>query len=303
MFSNELDNYVNYLNSIIDMSNDPREFQYAENILYDKCMSNIYFYIYTSLYKENTFIVNKVNYSIKSQGICFPFTNEFYLNQNRSFDGKFSYEYSYKVYNIKENFYIDNLKNITTRIFALMFTFNATDVPINISKVVKEIFKFCYTTETSIKLFIDTIDQVFYNMIDKRSDSMEYMYNTDINTTLPVVSKTFVLKEYKNIIDLLNNCIVNYEDSDAILNVINTKIYKIKQLVNTYLNYMDQEYMFRQYLISAIARFINTYIYNNLLSSDDLLAYIIIDNVLLLCSKLKPDIISMFDYNYANGYI
>lgn len=310
-----LDGYITYLNLLLDtIADNPYETPYVENILDTKIKSNIEFYIYTYLYSKVNYNINKV-FSDYENTLTSPFKNRYIdakdiinnINNPLNTVILYSYDMLYSKYNLekeKHNFFINNIDMIFNRIYMLMFTFNAQDINLNIGEIVNIILEFCEATNTSPLIFMNTIDLSFVELINTKADSISSSISNNIplNNKLPTVSSLFVINEFAKYKNILNSQIIDYDNRYVVSQIILHKAYKVKELITEYSSDFDDT-MFRSYIIIAISRFINIFIENNTMDNNDLINYIALNNVMILCSKLKVHIVSMFDYNYIKGII
>ena len=306
-----LDSYVQYLNSIIDtVAENPYEAQYVENILDTKIKSNIEFYIYTYLYSKVNYNINKV-FTNYENTLTSPFKSNYinagdiinYDNNPSNIVILYSYNMLYDKYKLNRNFFTTNFTTLFSRIYQLVFTFNAQDINLNIGEIINIILEFCTYTNTNPIIFMKIIDDIFEELIISKSDVIKSNTKTiHTNNKLPAISSEFIIKEFNMYKNLLNSQVIDYDNKYIVSQVILHKAYKVKDLISKYLSDLDDN-VFRSYFIIALGRFVTTHVEYNTLENNDLICYITLNNVINLCSKLKVHVVSMFDYNYIKGII
>lgn len=306
-----LDGYIQYLNSILDVvAENPCEAQYIENILDTKIKSNIEFYIYTYLYSKVNYNINKV-FTDYENTLTNPFKNTYInagdiinnVNNPSNIIILYSYNMMYDKYKLNRNFFTTNFDILFERIYRLVFTFNAQDVNLNIGEIINIILEFCEYTNTNPIIFMKIIDDVFEELILSKSDAIRSNIKiTPVDNKLPIISSSFVIKEFSVYRDLLNSQVIDFDNRYIVSQVILHKAYKVKELIRRYLSDLDDN-VFRSYFIIALGRFVTTFTNYNTLENNDLLCYLTLNNIINLCSRLKIHVISMFDYNYVKGII
>lgn len=300
----KLDQYTEYLNKVIDEVMNPQTRDYGRHALSYLIYSNVEFNIYTQLYSDVVYCVkdayNQSNYTDK---IKVFYDSYIQVNTRDYLD---LYYLSYSKYGLEPNYFLNQFNTLFHDIMMLMFLFSTTDIPLNIMKILEELLNFMDTLSIPIEDFMEVINRTFEKFILERLTSLFDSYaNVPYDNKLPVITKSLLLEKYNEIITLYKRLIQNLNDKSLKLHVVYNVLAIIKELVDLYIHGVDLNYMFRSYIISAIQHLLSIYSMEvmELNQNNDYVAYITLNNMIVICKRLKVYIPTMFDYNVVKGFI